>query len=95
MMAEKTLGITMACIMLMSVLSPLAFAFEVEPINMTLQDAQFTEYENYDVLMAIFSLFNGGSQQADLSGHSMLYLNDTTATYWEYTSYVDLEAYSI
>ena len=42
MMVEKTVGITMACIMLMSVLYPIAFAFEAEPINMTLQDAQFT-----------------------------------------------------
>ena len=28
------------------------------------------------------------------TGHTMLYLNDTTASYWEYTSYVDLEAFS-
>ncbi len=94
MMTEKTLGITMACVLLMSVLSSLAFAFEVEPIDMTLQDAQFTEFEHYDVLTAIFSLFNGGSQQAVLLGHNMLYLNDTTASYWEYTSYVDLAAFS-
>ena len=28
------------------------------------------------------------------AGHTMIYLNDTTASYWEYTSYVDLEAFS-
>jgi len=83
MMAEKTLGITMACIMLMSVFSPLAFAFEVEPINMTLQDAQFTEYEHYDVLMAIFSLFNGGSQQAVLSGHSSYIITPSSCSSFE------------
>ncbi len=93
LMSNKTYAIVAACILSLSFMTP-AFGFDVDSINMTLQDAQVTEFQNYDILTAIFSIFNGGTQQAKFSGHTMLYLNDTNGDYWEYSSHIDLEGFS-
>lgn len=79
-----------ACVLIGSLLSPQAYAFDVQSTDINLQDVQVIEYQEYDILEAIFSLFNGGTQPAQLIGHSMLYLNDTNADTWEYSSYLDL-----
>jgi len=93
-MSTKILAIATVFILTVFLFISPAYSFNVESFNMTLTDAQKTNYTNYDVLELIFSLFNGDSQQAIFSGHSMLYLNDTNGDYWEYSSYLDLEGYS-
>ncbi len=80
--------------MLGSMLSADVYAFDPTMVNMTLQDAQISEFAKYDVVKMLFSLFNGDSQQINLSGHSMIYLNDTTATPWEYSSHMDLDSFT-
>ncbi len=92
-MNNKTYAIIASCILTLSTMTPV-FALDVDSINMTLQDAQVTEFQNYDILTAIFSIFNGGTQQVQFSGHTMLYLNDTNVDYWEYSSHIDLEGFS-
>jgi len=93
-MKIKIFPILSLTVLLLLTSIPQAFSFDVNSFNMTLSDVQKTEYTNYDVLELIFSLFNGDGQQVIFSGHSMLYLNDTNADYWEYSSYLDLEGHS-
>ena len=71
-----------------------AYAFEPQTITLDLQDAQITSFETYDVLAIILSIFNTDSQDAYISGHSMMYLNDTTGDHWEYSNYLDLETFT-
>jgi hypothetical protein len=68
-----------------------AFAFDPTQINMTLNDVQTTSYPEFDVLTIFFSLFNNDVQTVSLSGHNMVYLNDTNANYWEMSTdnYID------
>ena len=94
MRTEKTLAVMAACVLIGSLLSPQAYAFDVQSTDINLQDVQVIEYQEYDILKAIFSFFNGGTQPAQLSGHSMLYLNDTNADTWEYSSYLDLSGFT-
>jgi len=93
-MINKTYIIAAACLLAFSFMAPQAFAFEINSINVTLQDAQVTEFQDYDIITAIFSIFNGGSEQAQFTGHSMLYLNDTNYDWWEYSSHIDLVGFS-
>ena len=85
-MSTKILAIATVFILTVFLFISPAYSFDVNSFNMTLSDVQKTNYINYDVLELIFSLFNGNSQQVIFSGHSMLYLNDTNADYWEYSS---------
>jgi len=92
-MITKTLSI-FSILILSSFILPQAYSFEVDSFNMTLTDAQKTQFTDYDLIEILFSLFNGGTEQVVFSGHSMLYLNDTNYDYWEHSSYLDLEGYS-
>lgn len=94
MSTRTILIITATCFVLGPLLSTDTYAFDPIMVNMTLQDAQTLEFATYDVVKMFFSLFNGDSQQFNLSGHSMIYLNDTTATPWEYSSYMDLDSFT-
>jgi hypothetical protein len=66
-----------------------AFAFDPTLLNMTLTDVQSDSYDNYDIITLDFSLFNNSTDSVTLSGHNMLYLNDTSDTQWEYVSHID------
>jgi hypothetical protein len=71
-----------------------AYAFDPTQINMTLNDVQTTSYTEFDVLTIFFSLFNNGTETSTLSGHNMLYLNDTNANYWEMSTDNHIEGMS-
>ena len=73
---------------------PSAYSFNPDSFNMTLIDAQKIPYVNYNIITLTFTLFNNGNQDAVLTGHSMMYLNDTIGDYWEYSNYLDLDNYS-
>ena len=92
-MIPKILSI-LSILILSGFILPQAYSFEVDSFNMTLIDVQKTQHTNYDLVEILFSLFNGGTELAVFSGHSMLYLNDTNFDYWEHSSYLDLEGYS-
>lgn len=91
---NKTLAIVTSLVLISSLLSTPAYSFEVDSIELTLQDAQTFEFTDYDILTAIFSIFNNGTQTVELSTHNMLYLNDTNSYFWEYTSHWDLDSFS-
>jgi hypothetical protein len=94
MMTGKLPIFTLVTLFVLSVTIPQAFAFDVSTVNVTLADAQVDEYENYDIITAIFSIFNGDTQPAQFIGPNMLYLNDTNSDWWEYSNHNDLEGYS-
>jgi len=93
MMKTATI-LTLLAIVAVSMFTPSAFAFDATQFNMTLTDAQTTSFENFDIITLIFSLFNNDSESVSLTGHNMLYLNDTSDTQWEYTSHIDLPTLS-
>ena len=68
-----------------------AYGFDPQMVTMDVQDAQVSNFPTYDVWTLILSIFNEDSIPAQLSGHSMLYLNDTNGDYWEYANYLDLD----
>ena len=68
-----------------------AYGFDPQMVTMDVQDAQVSNFPTYDVWTLILSIFNEDSIPAQLSGHSMLYLNDTNGDYWEYVNYLDLD----
>ncbi len=92
-MIKKSLLIITAFVFAGTLLSP-SYAFDVNSFNMTLQNSEIDDFALYDIIKMTFSLFNGDTQDTTISGHSMLYLNDTMAHNWEYSSYVDLGTYS-
>ena len=80
-----------ASILVLTLFAPSAFAFEASLVDVSIQDAFVTEYTDYDIITAIFSIFNGDSQHAYFTSHNMIYLNDTNADWWEYSNYSDLD----
>lgn len=80
-----------ASILVLTLFAPSAFAFEASLIDVSIHDAFVTEYTDYDIITAIFSIFNGDSQHAYFTSHNMIYLNDTNADWWEYSNYSDLD----
>jgi hypothetical protein len=93
-MINKLSIFALVAFLALSLAIPQAFAFDINAINVTLADAQVDEYESYDIITAIFSIFNGDSQNAHFVGQNMLYLNDTNTDWWEYSNHYDLEGYS-
>ena len=71
-----------------------SYAFDPQMISVTISDSQTQSFVDYDIITIVFSLFNGGTEDAVLSGHSMLYLNDTNSDYWEYVNHQDLDDFT-
>jgi hypothetical protein len=77
-----------------TLMSSSAYAFDPTSINMTLNNVQTTSYDDFDVLTIFFSLFNNNAESVLLTGHNMLYLNDTNANYWEISTDNHIEGIS-
>lgn len=71
-----------------------SYALDPQLFDVTVTDAQTQNFDGYDIITLVFSLFNGGGQDATLSGNSMLYLNDTNSDYWEPINYQDYDDYT-
>lgn len=93
-MSNKLYLFAFAAILMTCMITTPAFAFDVNLVDVSIQDAFVTEYTDYDIITAIFSIFNGDTQTANLSGHNMIYLNDTNADWWEYSNYSDYDGIS-
>jgi len=91
---NKQYMITMLSLLSISLLMPSAFAFDVNLLDISVKDASVTEYPEYDIITAVFSIFNGNTHEAFLNGHNMLYLNDTNSDWWEYVNHNDFEQLS-
>jgi len=89
-MNKVSLMLVLAFVVSVSLVTSDAYAFNPQNFTITVDDAYTTNFADYDVISIVFSLFNGGTEDAVLSSHSMLYLNDTNSDMWEYTSYTDL-----
>ena len=66
-----------------------SYAFDPQSFNMTLNDVQTQTFAGYDIITLDFNLINGGTEDVTLSGHSMIYVNDTNADYWEFINHQD------
>ncbi len=94
MIKHMSLSITFAVMIAASLTIGNAYAFDSSLVNINVTQAQITQFETYDVLTAIFSLFNADTEPMVLFEHNMLYLNDTAGDYWEYATHTDLEGFS-
>ncbi len=66
-----------------------SYAYDPQMFNMTLNDVQTQQFAGYDILTLDFNLINSGTEDVTLSGHSLIYVNDTNADYWEFINYQD------
>lgn len=66
-----------------------SYALDPQIFNMTLNDVQTQQFAGYDIITLDFNLINGGTEDVTLSGHSLIYLNDTNADYWEFINHQD------
>ena len=66
-----------------------SYAFDPQTFNMTLNDVQTQQFAGYDIITLVFSLFNTGTEDVPLAGHSVIYVNDTNADYWEFINHQD------
>lgn len=93
-MINKLYVTAIASFLVISLFATPAFAFDISLVDISIQDAFVTEYVNYDIITAIFSVFNGDSEYSYFTGHNMIYLNDTNADWWEYSNHEDLDGIS-
>lgn len=91
---SKQYLISLLLMISISLLITPAFAFDSNLIDVSIQDGYVTEYNDYDIITMVFSVFNNNTQPAQFSGHNMIYLNDTNSDWWEYSNDSDLDGLS-
>ncbi|MDE1816572.1 MAG: hypothetical protein KGI11_08445 [Thaumarchaeota archaeon] len=64
-----------------------ASAFDVNSLKVNIANATIMESNNYDLLKVRFSVYNNGSEAADLWGNNILYLQDSKSRIYDYTDY--------
>jgi hypothetical protein len=70
------------------------YALDPQTFDISLTDAQTHNFDGYDVISLVLSIFNGGSESETLQGSSMLYLNDTNSDYWESINHNDYDEFT-